>query len=110
MLVSRKQFGTSRLPRRVPAWAVMEHADPNDWNDDSSEQEFWDRKLDRSKKSGLYKSISKKGVKEPIVLMPSDESGRAVLLSGHHRVAAAYDIDPNTPLPMYYYGRDTHTY
>lgn len=78
--------------------------------------ELWDRKLVESRmsaatggprkpfKKGLYKSIEEGGVKEPIRLahgVAGEDS--PVVAQGHHRIAAAADIDPNMLIPVEHY-------
>ena len=89
--------------------------------------ELWSNKL-RESKSGairnaryvptrkrkgntLYESIQEHGVREPVELMhrkhpiernhPGEDIPPGMhLAEGHHRVAAAYDIDPNMLIPV----------
>ena len=71
---------------------------------------FWDSKLMESRArfyfnpeytSGddktLYDSISSEGVRGPVQLASTDLG--SVLYHGHHRVAAAHDIDPSMMVP-----------
>ena len=56
-----------------------------------------------SNNTNIYDSIKEKGVQEPVVLDPDAASrGKGYLVNGHHRVAAANDIDPNMEVPVRY--------
>lgn len=61
-----------------------------------------DRKLSESKRSGLYSNIKSRGVTEPVSLGQGRWGvyKRGVVSDGHHRIAAAYDIDPNMLVPV----------
>lgn len=49
----------------------------------------------------LYKSIQKHGVKTPVRLAHSD--GLTHIYNGHHRIAAAYDINPEMYVLVQYH-------
>jgi len=90
----------------------------------STEHELSNRKLKESRSrdntyyetaadrvgSSLYHSIKKYGVRSPVAIEfdESDpEEGRdasIALANGHHRVAAAYNIDPKMEIPVKYVG------
>lgn len=64
-----------------------------------------DRKLAESKEGGMYgmyNHIKKRGVIEPVSLGEGRWGvyRRGVVSDGHHRIAAAYDIDPNMLVPV----------
>jgi hypothetical protein len=65
---------------------------------DVIEKQVMDQKLEESKTTGLYDSIKEKGVKNPVYLGRSNT--KSIMSDGHHRVAAAYDIDPNMLIPV----------
>lgn len=48
----------------------------------------------------LYESIKAEGVKNPVHLSPN------YVVGGHHRIAAANDIDPNMLIPVKHYAED----
>ena len=60
------------------------------------------RKLDETKKNGMYNRIKDRGVEEPVKLGQGHWGvyQRGVVSDGHHRIAAAYDIDPNMLIPV----------
>ena len=72
---------------------------------------FWDSKLMGSRAGfeppedldlrgddkTLYDSISSEGVRTPVQLVSTDLG--SILYHGHHRVAAAHDIDPSMMVP-----------
>jgi hypothetical protein len=47
----------------------------------------------------LTQSVASQGVKKPIRLMRDTGRGQTVLLDGHHRVAAAAEVNPNMLIP-----------
>jgi len=85
------------------------------------EKTVMDQKLGESRKSGLYDSIAAHGVSKPVYIsnvQPSayekssltsvikdvnpayiPPSGN-IVMDGHHRIAAAHDIDPNMLIPV----------
>ena len=54
------------------------------------------------KGASFYDSIKEKGVQKPVLISPnpSYKSPGFHLSEGHHRVAAAADIDPNMLIPV----------
>jgi hypothetical protein len=64
------------------------------------------RKVRESKKSGLYDSIKEQGVEKPVEVF-HDWQG-ATLMEGHHRVASAMSIDPNSLVPVRHQWRQQH--
>lgn len=51
----------------------------------------------------LYKSIKREGVLKPVNLtFANDDDEVPTIDDGHHRVAAAYDINPNMYIPVDY--------
>lgn len=55
-------------------------------------------------KDTLYESIKKEGVTSPVSLWvtPQDGEWRTMINDGHHRVATAYDINPEMWVPVQY--------
>lgn len=112
-----------RLPERFLAYDSVYGVDnpkvggDRDWNAKLSESKTgWiSTKLDpdtrlmtEHREPSLHESISKEGVHEPVDLANNDwthgRTGnvvkRGTLMNGHHRVAAAHDIDPNMEVPV----------
>ena len=60
---------------------------------------MWQTKLDESSDDDLYDSIASEGVH---TLVPIQHYGKnkTRLAGGHHRVAAAYDINPDMEVPV----------
>lgn len=67
------------------------------------------KKLAEAKESGLYNAVSVYGVLEPILIMPAVDSLGAheyedypegYITDGHHRLIAAFDIDPEMLIPI----------
>jgi len=52
--------------------------------------------------SNLYDDVKKRGVVKPVhvTIRTSDDSME--LVDGHHRVAIAHDINPNSEVPVFY--------
>lgn len=74
-------------------------------------EEMWDRKLDESQDNGLYDAIYDGGVKKPVHVYHGEVSGTTmpgvpVIAQGHHRVAAAADIDPRMEVPVRHFDPD----
>ena len=76
-----------------------------------SEDEGWNRKLQEShervaegrdgKPRTLYDDIAQHGVSKPVLLHEGDIMTETnTLMNGHHRVAAAADIDPGMEVPV----------
>jgi hypothetical protein len=57
------------------------------------------QKLSNSRTTGLYDSIKDQGVSKPVYVSQNAKFGQTVG-DGHHRIAAAYDIDPNMLIPV----------
>jgi len=49
----------------------------------------------------LYDHIKANGVRQAVHVQPMD-GGMYQLMDGHHRVASAYDIDPEMQVPVYF--------
>ena len=64
------------------------------------EQQVMDQKLNEAKSTGLYDSIKNSGVLKPVYVSRNKHFGDGVLGDGHHRIAAAHDIDPNMLIPV----------
>lgn len=69
-----------------------------------SNQEVLARKLASAKadkwepSKGMYESIKKIGVQEPVEIIHSDKG--QMLGEGHHRIASAMDVNPNMLIPV----------
>lgn len=65
-------------------------------------KDMWAEKLDESKsgnREGLHESIAKEGVLEPVKIK-HDDGAESHIADGHHRVAAANDINPDMEVPV----------
>ena len=65
-------------------------------------KDMWSEKLDESKsgnREGLHESIAKEGVLEPVKIK-HDDGAESHIADGHHRVAAANDINPDMEVPV----------
>jgi hypothetical protein len=63
------------------------------------DKEVMGRKLKDARSSGLYDSIKASGVSRPVYVTNNKKFGQTVG-DGHHRIAAAHDIDPNMLIPV----------
>ena len=85
------------------------------------EKTVMDQKLGESRSSGLYDSIKAQGVTKPVYISNVKPSAYEkssltsvikdvnpayippsgdIIMNGHHRIAAAHDIDPNMLIPV----------
>ena len=58
-----------------------------------------------SKKRGkrsMYQSIKAEGVKSPVLLGYDMKTDQSTIRDGHHRIAAANDVDPEMYVPVRY--------
>lgn len=54
-------------------------------------------------KDSLYDSIKKEGVTSPVSIWAyKDDGWKEIINNGHHRIAAAYDINPEMYIPVEY--------
>lgn len=60
---------------------------------------MWQTKLDEGAYDDLYNSISIEGVHTPIPIQHYGKN-KVRLGGGHHRIASAYDINPNMEVPV----------
>lgn len=98
---------------------TMENVDP-DVARRSSSEETWAKKLEESRNIGpegetyasrnkpsLHESIKKAGVLSPVNIQAKSmmEKGqeKPFVTGGHHRIAAAADVNPNMLVPVSYY-------
>jgi hypothetical protein len=47
----------------------------------------------------LIKSVAKEGVKTPVNIVEHGRNG-STIWNGHHRIVAAYDVNPNMEVPV----------
>lgn len=62
-------------------------------------QFMWQNKLEESSDDDLYDSIASEGVHTPVPIQHYGKN-KTRLAGGHHRVAAAYDINPDMEIPV----------
>lgn len=104
-----KLFMTARELREQywPNFEDIQHADRHvgTGSDDDVVNSVWDRKLKESKESGLYEDIKDLGVRIPVTVEDNPWPGapsKPQVYGGHHRIAAAYDINPDMLIPVNY--------
>lgn len=67
-----------------------------------TDDEGWDRKADEARMSGLTDRIASEGVRNPVLLSDKPDETTSHVMNGHHRIAAAEEIDPNMEVPVAY--------
>jgi hypothetical protein len=93
------------LIKKVPNDFIPHHYAES--GDPHTEEEMWANKLREAKSiaprrgvqfgGSLHEAIAAEGVLEPVRVHVGDGG---VILDGHHRIAAAADIDPTMEVPM----------
>jgi hypothetical protein len=118
-MAAQEHLNHEQLRMFIPAWELMDHAAGHTEGYDgqyvkmSNSPKMYANKLEESKHSGwnenrtndtLYENIKKEGVKSPISLRLKSFSSLPgpQINDGHHRIASAYDIDPNMEIPVRY--------
>jgi hypothetical protein len=56
--------------------------------------------VDNQDPEPLIKSVAKKGVHTPVTIMENDNNNESTIWNGHHRIVAAYDVNPNMEVPV----------
>ncbi len=66
-----------------------------------SDEQLWARKADEASDYGLTDEIEQEGVIHPVRLGRSiGESGKPMVVGGHHRIAAQNELDPDKLMPV----------
>jgi len=65
-----------------------------------SHDEMWKTKRKENKADGLGKHVAEHGVHEPVLLAHQQEFNGPSISNGHHRIAAAYDANPRSEVPV----------
>lgn len=76
-----------------------------DISDSEHRNNFWDSKAKEAEESGLLDSIKEHGVKNPVAIYNTRTPNSPVtggVLNGHHRIAAAYKLNPDQFVPVVY--------
>ena len=68
------------------------------------EESFWRRKQGEASGSGITESIRKEGMVNPVRLVRDRRNPR--IANGYHRVAAAYDNNPMSFVPITYENKE----
>lgn len=91
------------MPAHEIAKLPMTDTRPGETNQDVLARKLKSAKADKWEGSkGMYKSIKKIGVQEPVELIHHPKRGM-MLSEGHHRIASAMDVNPQMIVPV------THT-
>ena len=98
--LSPQQFTTHTAAELIQHWA------PGDLNRTAGESvaDFWARKQEQAQgpyRIGITRGIQARGVEEP-VLVDHPDSPSPRIRDGHHRIATAYAMGPETPVPVTY--------
>ena len=106
-MAAKRAINPTQLRLFMSARELREHFDPNwgDFEGDETEpKQVWDRKLSASKETGLYDDIKDIGVRVPVTITGNPDGGEfnPEVMGGHHRIAAAYDINPDMEIPVNY--------
>jgi hypothetical protein len=107
--VSHQQLAMWYTPGEIKHMVGNESIDRR--KDESIEQ-MWNRKADEARigdpkhsrtpvahSRTLTQSVAAQGVKQPVRLMRDTGRDRTILLDGHHRVAAAAEVNPSMLIP-----------
>jgi hypothetical protein len=105
---AKRSINPNQLRLFMTARELREHFDPSwgDFEGDETAEQLWDRKLQASKDNGLYDDIKDIGVRVPVTITenPDGSEFKPEVKGGHHRIAAAYDINPDMEIPVNYDG------
>lgn len=106
-MAAKRAINPNQLKLFMSARELREHFDPywGDFEGDETEpSKVWDRKLSASKETGLYDDIKDIGVRIPVTITgnPDGSGFNPEVMGGHHRIAAAYDINPDMEIPVNY--------
>lgn len=96
MALSQQQFMAAHEIAKLP----FTDAHRGESNEEVLARKLASAKADKWESSkGMYESIKKHGVLEPVDIIHHPEKGM-MLGEGHHRVASAMDINPNMKIPV----------
>lgn len=105
-MAAKKHINPNQLKLFMTAQELMDHFEPNpgDVEDHASPQAMWNTKLAESKENKLHEDIENIGVRIPVTITDSPQEGskKPIIRGGHHRLAAAYDINPKMEIPVNY--------
>ncbi len=71
-----------------------------------SMSEMWDVKRRENKRSGLKKDVAAHGVQHPVELVSGQDVEGTVIYTGHHRVQAAFEHNPESYVPVEHHDLD----
>ncbi|NBR26419.1 MAG: hypothetical protein EBU08_22100 [Micrococcales bacterium] len=81
--LSHEQLAMYMTPKEIKSKYSVYSGEYDDH--ELGDEEVWNRKRKESKRDGLYESVRKHGVEEPVQLSLGDKT----VADGHHRIAAA---------------------
>ena len=84
--------GTTKGPKRVAAEAAL-----------LKEKLKEAQRPPRPKGKPLIRDIKEKGVQTPLLVRVGTKGKNMTLVQGHHRLAAAHELDPNGEVPVEFY-------
>jgi hypothetical protein len=108
--MAKEHLSNHQFRMFIPAHELMTFAP----GDDSSESEYSEsyglleekrrHNTQALKGEPLIKSVAREGVQKPVDIVEKfdgyNDSSVGVILDGHHRIAAAYDTNPNMEVPV----------
>ena len=97
-----KYYGNNRKQMWADKLAETKATNPSDAELErigSTATSIWDVVDALTHGAGLHEKIKASGVQTPITLINRDDK-EPILYEGHHRVAAAADIDPKMEVPV----------
>ena len=103
--LSQRQFPAELLPSTMTA-AQLRHTASLEQDEDqyAGAPDMWRTKLDQTP-VGMVKAIAADGATHPVKLRREGRLGEHAIQDGHHNIAAAFEIDPEMPLPVEWEGR-----
>ena len=87
--------------KRLTAQQIMDNYEPADKHESEFVENFWEDKLDESyeikvsKDISLHQHIAERGQLKPILLKKANETDKAQIIDGHHRLAVLHHLSPN---------------
>lgn len=115
---AKRHINPSQLKMFMTPKELMEHFQPNPGDidhhdiemyddggnarsDEDINSEFWDIKRDENDLSGLTEDVAAIGVRTPVTVQYHKLHG-PVIRGGHHRIAAAMEVNPDMLIPVNY--------
>lgn len=89
-------------PGDIDSHDIEQFDEDDNWRSDADvNKDFWDIKRDENAESGLTEDVRAIGVRVPVTVQHSKLVG-PVIRGGHHRIAAAMEVNPDMLIPVNY--------